>query len=284
MGVKMVVSRKMIVVPTDFSPTADNAILYAIQFAELIDADVCLYHSFIPFESTFYPISLSKKENLKNELLIASRLLKIKKSFSKKYKDVQIYIKVDKGPEKTRLLEFCEANKTELIIMGTKGASSLNKIVIGSFTSNIMTNASCKVLAIPVTSKFKIPKKITFASNYNDNDLNPIKQLIDLNMFFNAQLNILHVDVSNKTAKSKEILFNKNKYKIEKHIKNVNLTFKHIAGKDPLESILQSTLKDKTDILVISPMKKEFVWTWLFHHSFTKAIAGQIHLPLLSIP
>ena len=63
-----------------------------------------------------------------------------------------------------------------------------------------------------------------------------------------------------------------------------NLTFKHLAGKEPLDAIFQSTLKDITDMLVVSPMKKEIVWTWLFHHSFTKAIAGQIHLPLLSIP
>lgn len=277
-------SIKTIIVPTDFSKAADSALNYAIKFANLVDAKIILYHSFIPFDSGFYSPIQNEIENLEIEKGYMNRLNNIKNEFSKKYKDVTIGIQVDRGSSKSQLIEYAEDKKCGLMIMGTKGAGNLKDSVLGSFTSHIMNYSKCPVLAIPRVSKYKVPKKITFASNYEANDTLVIQKLLEFNSYFKAKISIVHVDKDDFSHKLKAIAFNKYKFKINKHFKDSNITFKHIGGKNTVESLLRSTLNDKTEMLVISPIKKEGMWGKLFHKSFTKEIAGQIHMPILSIP
>lgn len=273
-----------IVVPTDFSLSADYAISYAFHLADLIGANIILYHSFIPFESGFYPVAQSTQENLETELVIRNRLLNIKKTFAKNYKKVMITTLVERGPGKIKLINFCKNKKVDLVVMGTKGASGLKEVVLGSFASSIMVSAPCPVLAIPLRAKFKVPTKITFASNYGKNDIFSLKFLLNLNDFFDAKINILHIDNEIGTQNLKKIQFNKYKYKTEKYFKQAGFTYKHIANKNTLQAILLYTIKDRTDLLAISPIIKNGILQWSFHKSIIKAIANHIHLPLLSIP
>lgn len=274
---------KTILVPTDFSIPADDAIHYAVKLAKVLNASIILYHSFIPFESGFYPLAQSNKENLETAKNLTARLATIKNHILKSNKDVPVEVQVDRGPECTRINEFCKKNKIDLIVMGTKGASGIKEALIGSFTADVMTNTPCMVLAIPLKCKFKMPKKITYLSNYRSNEIRAIKTLVELNTIFQADINILHIDDKEDTAKS-EKKFNKYKIKMETNITDTPLSFQHIAGnKIPRDSIL-ATLNDKTDLLVISPIKRKGIWKGLFHKSITKTIAYHSQIPLLAIP
>ena len=99
---------KKILVPTDFSPAADAAITYAMSFAEVVEAEVILYHAFVPLMSGFYPVALNQVENLELENKLIDRLSKIQELFSIIHPMLTITIQVDKGPSKTRILEYCK--------------------------------------------------------------------------------------------------------------------------------------------------------------------------------
>lgn len=174
---------KTILVPTDFSIPADSAIHYAIKMAVLWDASLILYHSFIPFESGFYLLSLSEKENLEAQKILTDRLTTIKNSIIKKDPNLSISIHVDQGPEDIKIIDFCKKSKADLIVMGTKGASGLKEKLIGSFTAEVIANAPCPVLAIPNKYKFKVPKKITYATNYAKKDKKVLQSLLEFNRF-----------------------------------------------------------------------------------------------------
>lgn len=269
---------KKILVPTDFSALADDAVHYAMKLAKGFNAAVILYHSFVPFESAFYPPAQRKEENKDVENNLIKRLARIKDALLKTNKDIPISVYVDRGPEGLRLIEFCKKRKIDLIVMGTKGASGLKEVVIGSFTAETMTKAPCPVLAIPQKWKFKIPKKITFASGYHKKDIQSIKFLLKWNGFFKTKINILHIDDGKQPTEA----FAEYKRKIEKQSEGVS--FQHIEGKDISKTILHSTLKAKTDVLALSPIRREGIWANLFHKSITKTIAYHIHMPILSIP
>lgn len=274
---------KKILVPTDFSMSADYAINYAIELAALLDASIILYHTFIPFESGFYPLTQSIKENLETEKKLSNRLAKIRDAILTSKKDIPILIHVDRGPISITVAEFCEKNKIDLIIMGTKGASSIKEILIGSFTAEVMTKAPCPVLSIPFEYKFKMPKKITYATNYGKKDKKVIRLLLQLNDLFEADFNILHIDENsnNKTAEEK---LNKYKKTIEDQYKDISFTFNHVVGKEVSKALLEETLADNTDILVVNPIKRKGIWQKVFHKSVTKRTAYRIHIPLLTIP
>lgn len=274
---------KTILVPTDFSIPADSAIHYALKMAKIFDSSLIFYHCFIPFESGFYPAAKSNEENLETEKNLTNRLSKIRDRIVKTEKDIPISIHIDRGPENIRLIEFCKKKKVDLIIMGTKGASGLKEILIGSFTAEMMTKAPCPVLAIPDKYNFKVPKKITYASNYSKKDKKVLQSVLDLNRLFNAKINILHID-SGITSFTSDEDYEKYKKTIENHFKGVSFTFSHILGKDVSKTILEETLADKTDIIVMNPLKRKRLWNRVFHRSVTKKTAYHIHVPLLAIP
>ena len=274
---------KTILVPTDFSIPADSAIHYAVKMAALWDASLILYHSFIPFESGFYLLSLSQKENLENQKKLIYRLTTIKNSIIKKDPNLSISIHVDQGPEGIKIVEFCKKRKVDLIIMGTSGASGLKEKLIGSFTAEVMTEAPCPVLAIPNKYKFKIPKKITYATNYTKKDKKVLQTLLQFNEVFNASINILHVDWGITFFTADED-YEKYKKSIQNHFKDFEFTFNHTAGKDISKTIIEETLLDKTEMIVMNPLKRKGIWNRIFQKSVTKQLAYRIPFPLLTIP
>ena len=147
-----------------------------------------------------------------------------------------------------------------------------------------MTKAPCPVLAIPQKCKFKIPEKITFASDYHKKDIQSIKFLLKWNDPFGAKINILHIDDGELMPVAEEELFKKYKAKIKKQCEDISLSFQHVEGKDISKAILRTTLNDKTDILSLSPIKREGIWSRFFHKSITKTTAFHIHIPVLTIP
>lgn len=274
---------KTILVPTDFSIAADSAIHYAVKVALLWDASLILYHSFIPFESGFYLLSLSEQENIEAHKKLTDRLTTIKNSIVNKNSNLSVSIHVDQGPEGIKIIDFCKKSKSDLIVMGTKGASGLKEKLIGSFTAEVMTNAPCPVLAIPKKYKFKVPEKITYATNYNKKDKKVLQSLLEFNRLFNAKITILHIDwgITFFTADEDYEHYKKT---IQNHFKDFEFTFNHTVGKDVSKTILEETLLDKTDIIVMNPLKRKGIWNRIFYRSVTKKIAYHIPVPLLSIP
>lgn len=269
--------------PTDFSLLADSAIHYAVKMATVFDASLILYHCFIPFESAFYPLNSSTQENLDTKTILTNHLTAIMNSIMDKNPNLSITIHVDQGPDNIKIPKFFKKNKIDLIVMGTKGASGLKEKIIGSFTAEVMTKASCPVLAIPKKYKFKIPKKITFASNYNKKDKKVLFQLLELNKLFNATITILHLDKGILAFTADED-FDNYKNTIQNHFKDFEFTFKHSTGENVAKIILEETVADKTDLIVINPLKRKGFWNRIFYSSITKKTAYLIAKPLLSIP
>lgn len=274
---------KTLLVPTDFSIPADSAIIYAAQLAVLWDASLILYHSFIPFESGFYLRSLSQKENLENQQKLMDRLAKIQNKILKKNPSLSISIHVDQGPEGIKIIEFCKKRKVDLILIGTSGASGLKEKLIGSFTAEVMTKAPCPVLAIPNKYKFRIPKKITYATNYGKNDKKVLEILLKFNEVFNASISILHIDWG-MTFFTADDDYTKYKKSIQNHFKDFEFTFNHSSGKDITKTILEETLLDNTEMIVMNPLKRKGMWDQIFEKSVTKKIAYHVPFPLLTIP
>ena len=274
---------KTILVPTDFSIPADSAIHYAVKIAVLWDASLILYHSFIPFESGFYLLSLSEKENMEAHKKLTDRLTAMKNSIVKKNPNLSISIHVDQGPEAIKIINFCKKSKVDLIVMGTKGASGLKEKLIGSFTAEVIANAPCPVLAIPNKYKFKVPKKIMYATNYTKKDKKVLQSLLEFNRLFDAKINILHIDWGITLFTADED-YEKYKKTIQNHFKDFEFTFNHTVGKDVTKTILEETLIDKTDIIVMNPIKRKGIWNRLFNRSVTKKMAYHVPIPLLTIP
>jgi nucleotide-binding universal stress UspA family protein len=109
----------------------------------------------------------------------------------------------------------------DLIVMGTKGASGLKKVMIGSNTGDLITRVKCPVLIVPENAVFKKIEEIAFPTDYHlfypTKILNSILEFVKMH---NSALRVVHIskkeeDVTDFQLENKEFL--KNFFAEEKH-------------------------------------------------------------------
>ena len=186
-------------IPTDFSENAWNAIVYAISLFKKNECSFYLIHvnpidpntgsegtMFLPPE--IFEESILKKSRKKLKLLlekIQKLSLNTKHTFETKamYGFFTDYIKqevIDK--------------KIDLIIMGTKGASGIKAVSLGSNTGNVITKVPCAVLAVPENAKYSDPKEIGFPTDFLlGYDATVMKKIKELVLMHNSAIRFLYV-------------------------------------------------------------------------------------------
>lgn len=139
---------KSIVVPIDFSPEAQNAVNLSIEIAQQTKADLHLIHLMtIPVDwltvdnkEEMYP-EITKKVRDTNEKF---ETIKKKAAFS----DVSVFVYIHHNESYRGIIEYAADLDSDLIVMGSKGASGIKEILIGSYTEKIIRHAHCPVLVV----------------------------------------------------------------------------------------------------------------------------------------
>jgi nucleotide-binding universal stress UspA family protein len=190
---------KRILVPTDFSECADNALEFAVHLAKKNKAEILLVNVFeYPGGSSYNTLGVTTYEPLDNEF-ITQILDNIKKKIKERaenpsYEGVIIKYDVIMGNPFTSIASEVDDKDVELIVMGSKGTSGIEGTLIGSNTEKMVRNAKCPVLTIKEnTSNFEI-KNIAFATNLYGDHAYLLKELKKFQSLFNSQIHIVKVN------------------------------------------------------------------------------------------
>lgn len=195
-----------ILLPTDFSNNSINAINYAVAL-------------FKDVECRFYLLNVQKASSfISDDMMVVSSSATIyktlidaaKKSISNiiskieekhQNKKHQFYSVVDYDNFIDSINQVSKKHEADLIVMGTKGASGLEKIIFGSNTVRVIQRCNMPVLAIPDGCKFNGISKIAFAtSNLKQFNTGEFKPLKDIMVLENSKLDILHLADQNHLA------------------------------------------------------------------------------------
>ncbi len=143
---------KKIIVPIDFSPNACNALQYAINFANKIDAGIRI---------TF----IKKDKNYENQFLlkefVSSGISKAEDFLKKIIANNQSLLKnpfeyrVRHGNIAEEITNEAKYNDAEMIIMGTHGASGFQEFWMGSNAFRVVSSSPCPVITVPDNYKIK---------------------------------------------------------------------------------------------------------------------------------
>ena len=186
---------KTILVPTDFSKNADNACKYAIAIAKEMKAKIILMNT---YETPVYYADVAMLPVQTDYLLYRnSALVDMKKyhnKISKTAGKIKIELIVQQGLASARIQEIALEKKADLIVMGTTGKGALEKMLIGSNTVRIIRKAPCPLLIIPLNAKYKGLKKIVYATDLENDNLNHLKTLIPFAKAFNSEILLLHIN------------------------------------------------------------------------------------------
>ena len=270
---------KTIVVPIDFSPISLNAANYAVEMARFIKADLSLVHiCLLPITYGEMTYSLENTDSLVTDA--EEKILRIKNDLSVKCGGkVNIITEIKMAFTVIgELANYCSSKKPYAVVMGTQGATALERTLFGSNTIMAIKHLAYPVIAVPPKAKFHAIKKIGMACDLKKVDANiPFSQLRSLITQFNAELYILHINAKGYTAeKTTETRAIQNMlYDLHPHYRFIDSDDTEIA----LEQFAQTI---KLDLLITVP-KRHNIIDKIFHKSHTKKLVVQTHLPVMAI-
>jgi len=277
-----------IIVPSDFSKNSTIALRYAIQLCKITKTDLIVFHA---SHISTYALSVASTEEQMNLLLQedeTNKMEKLQDQVNKAFK----FLNIQKIPAGTRLLveytpmvvertlDLANQEKASMIIMGTHGATGINKFFFGSNTSVMISKSDIPVLAIPENYKWNAPKDMLFASDL-ENMGKELKQLLPFASSTKAGIRLLYLDYGidpddKKMKKATEALKASGYRKIKIEVQKATI-------EDTLVSQVKKYIsKNKPDILVMFTRERS-MWDRLFGKgSKTEDMSTSLSVPLLT--
>ena len=271
---------KKILVPTDFSIEAENALKTAAIIAKKFDAEIYLLHMLDLPLSLIDPVQ-GNSQNVPEALyfmkLAHMQFSKIKKS--EYLKGIPVNEVVQFNYAFKGIIEFSKTNQCDLIIMGSHGSSGFQEMFIGSNAEKVVRQSEIPVLVIKEESKdFKIEKFVLATDAEIDNKKTLLKA-IEFSNLFEAELHLLFVNTPNNFTTTKQAYADLEEFLKELNLNNVK---KHIYNDISVEKgILNFAKNMNADLLGISTHGRKGL-SHFFNGSISEDLVNHAKRPLIT--
>jgi nucleotide-binding universal stress UspA family protein len=244
---------RKILVPTDFSANALNALEYAIALFKYEISEFFIMHA---YRDDIYAKELNVTRDTLNDVtnMVANK--------SKEQLDIILahVNKMSPNPRHTYNVvssnnilvdeadKIVDTENIDIIVMGTRGFTNDRNIAFGSHTLQVFKYVQCPVLVIPENYKYKKPKHILFPTNY----LIPYKRrelklLCEMACPYRALIDMLYISSSGVlSVRQKD---NRNFIKTE--LRKNELNFKTVKSKNIPVTINNYVEDNNIDMLVM---------------------------------
>ena len=264
-----------IVVPTDFSPEARNAGLYAAELAKIFKARLLLFHAYMlptPVSEVPYVMITVDELQKENEILLKKEVEHMVQSYAVEAEGI---VRIGIPSDEIRVLS--DDMSVDLVVMGMKGAGGIDKM-IGSTTTNSIRKLRTPVLVIPQHFSFAPIKTITYASDFTYNSSSQLfNMLIKLATIFQAKIHIINVHRQKDEIKNRQI---EGKKSLEKIFEGIGHSFDDITHQSILQGIIEYMKTHSSELLVMVEHKHSFLER-IFSRDHTTAMAYETKTPLL---
>lgn len=264
-----------IIIPTDFSPVADNAIQYGAKLAQHLNATVILTHIYqIPVTMIDMPVGMITADELKtnsDEMLAQSE-----QELLKNFPELNVKTENRLGDVNDELNYLCEHNEPFAIVMGVDEVSGFERMLFGNTTLSFMRNTKYPVIAVPHNYTGFGVKKITLASDLQFSDKVPVDKIIALVQKLGAQLHVVHI-----TEKEDEISLDFS-HRLLQRLQPASPTFHTILNEHVKDGLFQYLDASPTDLLMLLPHEHNLIER-LFFKMHTEDIMMHSPVPVISL-
>ena len=211
------------------------------------------------------------KQKLRNILKQISKL-------SPNHKNQRFYTLTDYGFFIESIRKNVDEKEIDCIVMGTKGASGLEKIILGTNTADIITKVKCNTLAVPENAEFVTPKEIAFPTDFSlSHNLQVLLPISDILERFHSSLRIVHIsknkiDLNNNQQKNKELL--------EDYFNNDKYSFHYLTNKK-VENAVQCFVESRDINMICMVGKNLNYFQQILFHSKVEEISYHTDVPFL---
>ncbi len=195
---------KSILVPYDFSEEAEYAFKFAQELASKAACKLKLVHIIeIPTSQHFNTMGeVNMGDNYIDKIYIADMVEKRKKQMkdldeAHAVKPYTFSSKLSFGNPYAGISSEITEIKADLVVMGSKGSSGLEELLIGSNTEKVVRHSKSPVITIKRPTAAKDVKNIVFASDFSENSKKIIAKLKDLQLLLGAKISLVKINTPN---------------------------------------------------------------------------------------
>jgi nucleotide-binding universal stress UspA family protein len=245
-----------------------------------INASLMLLHVYqVPVSMTEVPVVLVSADELKKST--ETKLQELKESVTHTTSGkIRIYTEAVLGEVSDELEEVCKEIEPFAVIMGTRGASGIERVLFGSTTLTAIRHLKWPVIVVPPGKEYgRGIKKIGFACDFEKVvETTPIQFIKNMVKEFGAELHVLNVDY-----KSKHFKRNTPEESLMLHtlLEDINPNYHFIENADVEKGINEFAEKNNIDLLITIPKKHGLMD--LFKHSSTKELIAHSHVPVMCV-
>ncbi len=268
---------KTLLVATDFSPAATNAVNYAMELTKYFNAKLVLlnayqvplggYDSLQPLEmmSVLQDSSNTALQKLKEEVI------------TKMGYDPGIEVVSGVGPLLPLLKETCEKHGAELLVMGIVGeAGKIKEHLIGSTAVEVAKDLQVPLFIIPEKCNYSPIHKIAYACDLQNLEDSVLLHARSFSEAFKASMEVITVKTSAAMVdeKAKQVL--------EERLKTISHKALELEDNNVAETLMIYSQLNQPDLLLLNP-KKHSLFHKILHESVTKKVAFHSNVPVLII-
>jgi len=272
---------KKILVPIDFSKTSEYACKMAANIAKRTNATVYLIH-LIELPNGVIDMTSSSRFSIPESMLYLrktrEKILAFKANIFDDKTDVKYFIKLNTPFD--GIQKYADKIDPDLIIMGSKGHSQLEEIIIGSNTEKIVRNSKRPVIVVKKDPEGFELKKLVFASNFKEDNKEIFSKFVDFANTFDSKVHLLKVNTPSKFQGTAEAKKQVKKFITDFKLKKPKI---NIYNDTSIEKGILNFSKDiDADLIAINTHGRSGL-TRFFTGSVTKNLSKQTLKPMMTI-
>jgi nucleotide-binding universal stress UspA family protein len=273
--------KKRLLIATDFSGNAKNAMRYAMELFADIPCEFYILNTYNVEPFTMEMNALRGLDDAQKASVnkLTDLLAKLKTS---RLSDVhQFHIISECGTLVDIVKHLVDKHDIDMVVMGTKGGTDSRTEIYGSQTVLVIEQVrSCPVMAIPKNAHFDGLKTIVFPTGYRT----PYKRrefqyLVDIAKRTNASIRVFHVDEHN-------LGLNRDQREKQDHLKSyfegLDYTF-HSVHSDDVPSAIDNYIAEQNADMVVFINKKHSFFRWMLKKPMVKHLTYHSQIPILAL-
>ncbi len=167
----------------------------------------------------------------------------------------------------------------DLIVMGTTGCdSTMEELLIGSSTEAVIEEVKCPVLSVPRDAPTPKIEHIVYASDYSEEDVAAMKEVVQLGSCFGAKIDVVHIVKNREEQNGEEAAAFR--AELQGLFPDVPLSFQEQTSKHRDEGLLEYYSQIGGDVMAMVRREKGFLQS-LFTQSLAERMTYQAKVPLL---
>jgi nucleotide-binding universal stress UspA family protein len=273
---------KKVLVPIDFSKKSEYASKMAAKIAEKSGSTVYLLHM-IDLPTGIIDMGAGSNFSIPESMLylrkVKEKIIEFKDKFFLETTEVHHSIRFQNPHQ--GILKYADKIDADLIIMGSKGHSDFEEILIGSNTEKVVRTSTRPVIVVKKDSKKFKMKNLVFASSFKNEDKKEVfRKFLDFANQFNSNIQLLKVNTPSNFESTHDA-----KVKIKEFIKDFQLPKYSINIYNDVtieKGILNFSRDINADLIALSTNGRSGL-SHLFSASVTKKLSKKALKPMLTI-